>query len=98
MRAAYERRTDIVLQRLSSMTQLSCVPPRGGLYTYIDVSGTGLDGTTFADRFLQEEKVATMPGAAFGETGAPYIRLSIASSETNLTEAMNRIQRFLGTL
>lgn len=39
-----------------------------------------------------------MPGAAFGETGAPYIRLSIASSETNLTEAMNRIQRFLGTL
>lgn len=98
MRAAYERRTDIVLQRLASMTQLSCVPPRGGLYTYIDVSGTGLDGTTFADRFLQEEKVATMPGAAFGETGAPYIRLSIASSETNLTEAMNRIQRFLGTL
>lgn len=67
------------------MTQLSCVPPRGGLYTYIDVSGTGLDGTTFAERFLQEEKVATMPGAALGETGAPYIRLSIASSETNLT-------------
>lgn len=98
MRAAYERRKDIILRRLARMPRLSCVPPHGGLYTYIDVSGTGLDGTTFALGFLEQEKVATMPGIAFGETGAPYIRLSIASSEENLERAMDRMERFLGTL
>lgn len=98
MRAAYERRKDIILRRLARMPRLSCVPPQGGLYTYIDVSGTGLDGTTFALGFLEQEKVATMPGIAFGETGASYIRLSIASSEENLERAMDRMERFLGTL
>lgn len=98
MRAAYERRQALVLQRLAALPGLSCVPPRGGLYVYINVSGTGLDGTAFANRFLQEKKVATMPGAAFGETGTPFIRLSIAASEAGLAEAMNRMERFLATL
>lgn len=98
MRVAYERRKDIILRRLTRMPQLSCVPPQGGLYTYIDVSGTGVDGTAFALGFLNQEKVATMPGVAFGETGTPYIRLSIASSEENLERAMDRMERFLGTL
>lgn len=98
MRAAYETRMHLVLRHIQRMDKLSCIQPQGGLYVYINVEKTGLSGETFALRFLDEEKVATMPGIAFGESGASFIRLSIASSEENLEKAMQRLEHFLHTL
>lgn len=98
MRIAYETRMHLVVKHIQSMDKLSCVQPQGGLYVYINVEKTGLDGETFAMRFLDEEKVATMPGVVFGETGTSFIRLSIAASEEDLEKAMQRLNQFLSRL
>lgn len=98
MRAAYQRRMQLVCTHLEGAAKLRCVQPQGGLYVYIDVSASGLDGTQFAMRLLDQEKVALMPGIAFGETGAKHVRLSIADSEAHLQEAMTRMARFMSSL
>lgn len=98
MRAAYQRRVQLVCRHVDTLSSIRCVPPQGGLYVYIDVSATGLDGTQFATHLLEQEKVALMPGIAFGETGGQHVRLSIAASEAHLRDAMARIGRFLSTL
>lgn len=98
MREAYQSRVQLVCTHAEKLPSLRCVQPQGGLYVYIDVSGTGLDGTQFATRLLDQEKVALMPGIAFGKTGEAYVRLSIAASEAHLQDAMTRMARFLSTL
>lgn len=95
MLAAYERRKDIVIHELDKIPNLFYIKPQGGLYVFIDVHETGLTGNEFCLKLLEEQKVALMPGDAFGNSALNYVRLCIAESENNLARAMERLKIFL---
>jgi aminotransferase len=74
---------------------LPCFEPRGAFYIFPSIAPTGMSDEEFAYRLLEEEKVAVVPGSAFGASGQGHIRCSYASSTTNLTEALKRIGAFV---
>jgi aspartate aminotransferase len=71
--------------------------PAGAFYVFPDVSGTGLDGQTFADRLLPEAGVCVLSGTAFGKVGRDHVRVSYANSRENLQLALDRIRSFLAS-
>lgn len=77
---------------------LTCFNPEGAFYVFPCIKSTGLTSEEFCERLLYEEKVATVPGSAFGASGEGYIRISYAYSLKHLMEAMKRIEKFLGKL
>ena len=77
---------------------LDCFEPRGAFYTFPCIKSTGLTSEEFCDRFLAEEKVAVIPGSAFGPGGEGYVRACYAASMKNLDEALKRLERFLNCL
>ncbi|MBR4628333.1 MAG: aminotransferase class I/II-fold pyridoxal phosphate-dependent enzyme [Ruminococcus sp.] len=77
---------------------LTCFDPEGAFYVFPCISSTGLTSEEFCERLLFEEKVATVPGSAFGASGEGHIRISYAYSLKHLMEAMKRIEKFLGKL
>ncbi|MSQ37754.1 MAG: aminotransferase class I/II-fold pyridoxal phosphate-dependent enzyme [Chloroflexi bacterium] len=97
MVAEYDRRRKLVWSRFNAMG-LECFEPRGAFYCFPSVSGTGLSDEVFSERLLQEEKVAVVPGSAFGEHGAGHVRACYATSYEKLEEACDRIARFVGRL
>ena len=74
---------------------LECFEPLGAFYVFPCIKSTGLSSSEFSEMLLVEEKVAVVPGTAFGECGEGYVRSCYASSMENITEAMKRIQRFV---
>jgi len=94
MKREYRRRREYVVTELNRMG-LPCNEPQGAFYTFPLIRGTGLSSMEFSKRLLSEEKVAVVPGTAFGPPGEGYIRISYASSLENLKEALNRIRTFL---
>lgn len=68
------------------------------MFLLIDVGATGLDGSAFADRLLDEKGVAVMPGASFGDQAADYVRLSLTVPDDVLREAVDRIAAFSDNL
>ncbi|MSQ37898.1 MAG: aminotransferase class I/II-fold pyridoxal phosphate-dependent enzyme [Chloroflexi bacterium] len=97
MIAEYDRRRKLVWSRFNAMG-LECFEPRGAFYCFPKVSGTGLSDEVFSERLLQEEKVAVVPGSAFGEHGAGHVRACYATSYEKLEEACERMARFVGRL
>ena len=97
MRSEYERRGKFLAGALNSMG-LKCFMPKGAFYVFASVESTGLTGGVFAERLLQAQKVAVVPGSAFGEAGEYFVRCSYATSMSMLTEAVRRINAFLRTL
>lgn len=95
MRKAYEKRKNIIIGELGKMECFSFIEPKAGLYIYLNVSKTGMTGSEFANKFLEQEKVALMPGDAFGDTGKDWVRVSIANTEENLQKAMMRLKNFI---
>ncbi len=77
---------------------LSCFNPEGAFYVFPSIKSTGLSSEEFCERLLYEEKVAVVPGSAFGDSGEGYVRVSYAYSLRHLMEAMQRIEKFLGRL
>ena len=73
----------------------SCRTPAGAFYAFPDISATGLDGSAFADRLLDETGVCVLAGTAFGQVGRDHIRISYANSRENLAEALQRIRGFV---
>ncbi len=94
MREEYARRGRFLVNAFNSLG-LKCFEPRGAFYAFPSVESTGLDGERFATRLLKEQKVAVVPGGAFGEAGKYHVRCSYATSQANLTEAIGRIGRFM---
>ena len=94
MKEEYNRRRRFIVGELNSMG-LKCHLPGGAFYVFANVSGTGMDGQQFARRLLASEKVAVVPGDAFGDAGKYNIRLSYATSLRTLMEASERISRFI---
>ena len=94
MRDSYDKRRKFVLHSLEEIG-LHCFEPRGAFYAFPSVKSTGLNGETFAESLLKSEKVAVVPGNAFGTFGENNVRLSYATSMNALAEAFERMSRFV---
>lgn len=94
MRQAYDRRRRYIVDGLRS-AGLPTVEPEGAFYCFPDVRPTGLTSEEFAKQLLREEKVACVPGDAFGESGEGYVRCSYATSLDQIKIAIDRIHRFV---
>ena len=77
---------------------LSCFEPFGAFYAFPSIRRFGMTSDEFATRLLQEEKVAVVPGTAFGDCGEGYLRISYAYSLDSLKEALGRMERFIRRL
>jgi aminotransferase len=97
MRDQYHRRRDFLVRRFNEIG-LKCHLPRGSLYAFPDVSATGLSEKDFALGLLQTERVAIVPGTAFGANGAGFCRACFATSYEQLIEAGVRIERHVQSL
>ena len=94
MRDSYDKRRKFVLCSLAEIG-LHCFEPRGAFYAFPSVKNTGMSGETFANELLAKNKVAVVPGSAFGRFAENNVRISYATSMTALSEAFDRISRFL---
>lgn len=94
MVTAYDRRRRLMVHGFRQMG-LDCFEPLGAFYVFPDISKTNLSSEAFAEKLLKEEKVAVVPGTAFGPSGEGYIRCSYAYSIEQLQEALKRITNFV---
>ena len=97
MRESYDQRRRFVLHSFEEMG-LECFEPNGAFYTFPSIKRLGMTSDEFANRLLKEEKVAVVPGTAFGACGEGYLRVSYAYSLKNLKEALGRMERFVKKL
>ncbi|WP_087066153.1 aminotransferase class I/II-fold pyridoxal phosphate-dependent enzyme [Intestinibacillus massiliensis] len=94
MRGQYDLRRRYLLGELRSMG-LTCFEPEGAFYVFPSVKSTGLSSEEFCERLLQEQKVAVVPGNAFGDSGEGHVRISYSYSMSHLREATERMRAFL---
>ncbi len=97
MVAEYDRRRKLIVNGLNTIG-LPTFEPLGAFYAFPQVTPTGLDEDTFANRLLQEERVAVVPGTAFGKGGEGFVRCSYATAYDKLEEALDRIDSFIHRL
>lgn len=97
MRRAYNRRRRMIVSKIRNIG-LECFEPEGAFYIFPSIKSTGLTSLEFCERLLKEEKVAVVPGTAFGPSGEGYIRCSYAYSIESIKAALERIERFVNNL
>lgn len=97
MKKSYEQRRNLICTRLNRMGLKTNIP-HGTFYVFANISGTGLSSDDFCTQLLEKEKVAIVPGSAFGEHGEGFVRISYATSMENIKEACNRLENFLDEL
>jgi len=97
MTAEYNQRRRLILNGFRKMG-LDCFEPKGAFYLFPSIKNTGLTSLQFAEQLLQAEKVALVPGDAFGDSGEGFIRCSYATSTANIKEALIRIERFVKSI
>ena len=97
MRDAYNQRRRFLMNAFQEMG-LECFEPFGAFYVFPCIKEFGLTSEEFATRFLNEEKVAVVPGTAFGDCGEGFLRISYAYSIENLKVALERLNRFIERL
>lgn len=93
MREEFQKRRDYMAGRLEKIEKLSFLKPQGTFYIFCDISGLGMGSVEFAQRLLEEAKVAVIPGEGFGWD--THIRLSFATSMENIKKGMDRIEDFI---
>jgi aminotransferase len=94
MVADYDRRRRVMLKGLNDVG-LACFEPKGAFYCFPSVKATGLSSEEFAEKLLVEEKVAVVPGQAFGDSGEGYVRCCYATALSDIEEALRRMGRFV---
>jgi aminotransferase len=97
MRDQYQLRRNFIVKSLNDMG-LKCHLPRGSFYAFPDITSTGLSSKEFAVRLLNEEKVACVPGGAFGPSGEGFVRCCFATAFDQIQVAMDKTARFVGRL
>ncbi len=97
MRESYDQRRRYLIHAFKEMG-LECFEPHGAFYTFPSIKRFGMTSDEFATSLLREEKVAVVPGTAFGDCGEGYLRISYAYSLKNLKEALSRMDRFIKKL
>lgn len=96
MREEYDRRRKLIVAGFNQLG-LTCFEPRGAFYAFPSIAITGMDDESFCEALLQEERLALIPGSAFGDSGRGFVRASYATSEANILEALHRLERFLSS-
>jgi aminotransferase len=94
MREQYRARRNFIVSALNAMG-LKCHSPRGSFYAFPSIESTGLSSKEFATRLLKEEKVACVPGSAFGACGEGFVRCCFATSLEQIQVATERIAKFV---
>ena len=97
MREAYNQRRRYLMHAFKEMG-LQCFEPYGAFYVFPCIKEFGMTSDEFAERLLREEKVAVVPGTAFGDCGEGFLRISYAYSLENLQIAMEKIEAFIKRL
>lgn len=97
MRAEYNRRRRYIVGGLRGMG-IDCFDPEGAFYVYPNISKFGLSSEEFCERLLYEEKVAIVPGTAFGDCGEGFARISYAYSVEHIAKALDQMERFINKL
>ena len=97
MRTAYNERRRFLMHEFKRMG-IRCFEPFGAFYVFPNIQEFGMTSEEFATELLKEEKVAVVPGSAFGESGEGFIRISYAYSLDDLKEALGRVERFIEKL
>ena len=90
----YDRRRKFIVKGLNEIG-LPCFEPKGAFYAFPSIEATGMNSEEFAERLLMEERVAVVPGSAFGQCGEGFIRCCYATSLANIEEALKRMGRFV---
>jgi len=94
---SYDRRRRLMVDGLEKMG-LTCFAPMGAFYVFPSIRATGLSSEAFCEGLLRKEKVACVPGIAFGDSGEGYIRCCYATAVNQLAEALTRMERFVKSL
>lgn len=94
MRNEYNRRRQLIVGGLNQLG-LPTFEPRGAFYAFPKIAVTGMDDETFAQKLLEEERVACVPGSAFGAGGEGFLRCSYATAYEKIEEALHRMERFM---
>lgn len=97
MRESYNQRRRFLMHEFQRMG-LQCFEPFGAFYVFPSIQEFGMTSEEFAMRFLEEEKVAVVPGTAFGDCGEGFLRISYAYSIDDLKEALGRLEKFVNRL
>lgn len=97
MKEAYDQRRRFLMESFRNMG-LDCFEPFGAFYVFPSIQKFGMTSEEFATRLLNEEKVAVVPGTAFGDSGEGFLRISYAYSIENLKAAIGRIENFIERL
>jgi len=90
----YDRRRRFIVKKLNEIG-LPCFEPKGAFYAFPSIEATGMSSEEFAERLLMEERVAVVPGSAFGQCGEGFVRCCYATSLTNIEKALKRMERFV---
>ncbi len=93
MRQAFAKRRQVMLDRLNSISGLSCAKPDGAFYMFVNISKTGMTSLEFCNELLETQKVATIPGIAFGADD--HVRLSYATDMNSIETGMDRLEKFV---
>lgn len=94
MRQSYDQRRRLIVDGFNRLG-LTCFEPRGAFYAFPNIQVTGMDDETFCERLLHEERLALVPGSAFGASGRGFVRASYATSKDNIHDALERLERFM---
>jgi aminotransferase len=97
MREQYNQRRRFLMHEFERMG-LQCFEPFGAFYVFPSIQEFGMSSDEFATRLLREEKVAVVPGTAFGDCGEGFLRISYAYSLDNLKVALGRVEKFINRL
>ena len=98
MVTAFEERRKVIVDGLNGLAGITCTEPLGAFYTFPNITGTGLTAAQLQNQILEKAGVATVAGTSFGAYGEGYIRFSYAASLDEITQAIQRIDDFLGTI
>jgi arginine:pyruvate transaminase len=95
IRRSYQRRARVVVDALAGVPGVHARMPDAGMYIFLDVRETRLDGKRFARRLLDATGVAVTPGEGFGPSGAGHVRMTLGTTEDRLVEACERLSRMV---
>jgi aminotransferase len=94
MVAEYDQRRRLIVDGFNHMG-LTCFEPHGAFYAFPSVAASGMDDEEFCERLLREERVALIPGSAFGRCGSGFVRASYATKRSHIEIALERLARFM---
>lgn len=94
----YARRRKMLVEGLNSIRGISCMPPKGTFYAFVNIQQAKMDTDVFCDRLIDEAELVVIPGNAFGEYGEGYIRMSFAVSDETIVTGLKKLEGFMNKL